>query len=160
MADIKKNEEKAPVAATPEKSTEDLVRAVTRAVAEELIPAVAAATASTRPAPAPARQARSGVCTTCRQRLSACHNEHEDIVVYPTKYEEFGEFFVGVILNGVRYLSNDASHKVTVPKCAVSDILNIVKNFENNERDTRMGRKAQHNSGNARSPNPAISGWR
>lgn len=150
---------------------EAAARAAAKAIAEEMLPTFMAAqqlanrqAADERPqlhAPAPIRE----TCHVCGQALkTGCMGEHEMAVVFPKRYPEHGDFFQGVILNGVKYLSNDDQHKIPVPKNAVATIEGFVQAFENNEQETRVGRKAERYSGRV-TPNgaqfvPQAKGWR
>lgn len=88
-------------------------------------------------------------CDKCGQNVKACKDDgHVQMVVYPTKYPEFGDWFMGVFINGVRYLSNNAAHAVTVPRVAKSDILGMIRTWETNERELKLGRKRKRVSGN------------
>ena len=80
--------------------------------------------------------------------------------MYPTNYPEFGDFFQGVFVNGVRYLSNNGDHFIPVPKKAVTMFQGIIRTYEQNERESRVGRSKQHNSGHITNPQPAQAGWR
>lgn len=100
------------------------------------------------------------VCTICRQPEKGCHKEHVDMVVFPTRYPEFGDFFRGVILNGVVYLSSDENQAIPVPKDAATWIAGTIRNFEQNERETQHGRSKTHHSGHVARPKSAEVGWR
>lgn len=148
----------------------ELMKAAVKAVADDLLPAaIAAATLAAKPeaprpqlqAPAPSRE----ICYQCGQALrTGCFGKHAEMVVFPQRHPEHGDFFQGVILNGVRYLSNDESHKVLVPENAVSNISQIVQAFEQNEQEVRIGRKAERYSGrvspSGSSVTPQTQGWR
>lgn len=104
------------------------------------------------------------ICHVCRQALAGCEGKHVQLVVYPQRYPEHGQFFQGVFLNGVKYLSNDDGHEITVPANAANSIRQLVQNFENNEQETRIGRKAERYSGSlgpgGSAVNPQHIGWR
>ena len=149
-----------------------VLEAAIKAVADQMIPAaVAAAVAATSrgqyvqsAAPSRPLPPSNDRCPTCSQLTSACRDEHVEMIVYPTRYEEHAQFFPGAIINGVKYLSNDASHRVPVPKVSEAAVLEIVRNFENNEQDTRLGRKAERRSGvvtpHGAQFSPANQAWR
>lgn len=99
------------------------------------------------PAPRLSKKNQVGECGTCGQLNSACNNEHALMVVFPTRYPEFGKWFQGRRLNGVRYLSANQTHKIYVPKAAVGDIQKAIEGFEETERINLTGRKAEHDSG-------------
>jgi hypothetical protein len=86
------------------------------------------------------------------------------MVVFPRRYPEHGQFFQGVYLNGVKYLSNDEGHEITVPEIAAGSIAQLVQNFENNEQETRIGRRAERFSGTLSPAGSAVTpqniGWR
>lgn len=163
--------------AAPEKKQEkaetlsgQTLEQVLKMVAEQLIPsAVASAIAATqasRPQAAAAPPAPLGNvrCNECKQHPNACKGAHTKMVVFPTRYPQHADYFQGVIINGVRYLSNDDSHLVTVPTASVSDILNTVAGYEINEQEMSTGRIAERHSGRA-SPhgtsfNPQSAAWR
>ena len=139
-------------------------------VVEQLIPAAiaAAVSATNKQQPAPAAQARPvGApqrCPECSQQRSACEGKHIEMVVYPTRYPEHADYFVGVMINGIKYLSNDDTHKVLVPENAAGAIKAIVQTFEQNEHDMATGRKAQRHSGvvspHGAAVNQATAAWR
>lgn len=145
------------------------MRDMLRAMMEEMMPMMAAAMqmgmAANRqvdPRAERAAVASGPRCPECKQLQKACGGEHESIVVYPVKYPEFGQWFRGVGINGIWYRSDNAGQLVTVPKVAVGDILQTVINYEENERETRMGRSGGHNFGNVANPvaAPPQAGWR
>jgi len=157
----------------------DAIKAVAKSVAEEMAPVMVAVTQrSGGPAPTGKKFGSNDRCFLCRQRKNACggvpaHNaadpkdvlrayaaNHELLVVFPQKYPEFGDFFQGRKINGVRYLSGNSKHRVWVPRAAVGDIMRAVQEYEENERQTRMGRRKEHNSGTSAAPAPATTGWR
>lgn len=148
---------------------ETTMEAAIRAVANEIVPAavLAAINASRPQAPAASPRAHPlhlQKCTECGQAVSGCHGKHTEIVVYPLRYEETAEFFPGVFINGVKYLSNDPGHKVVVPLEAANGILQTVQHYEQSEHEARAGRVKNHNSGrigpNGASFNPANAAWR
>lgn len=181
MANDKKSDDKMYTAA----EFQSAIQATAKAVAEELAPVMMAVAKGQQPqaqGPAP-RRATGPTCSVCGQFQIACGgvpriegeitkakekaaNEanHELMVVYPTKYPEFGAWFQGRKINGVTYLSNNQGHKVWVPKDAVGDIQRAIESYEDNERETRMGRVREHNSGSINSPNKVadsgVGGWR
>lgn len=144
-------------------------RQMIRELMEEMMPAMAmamqAGILANRPVdPRAERAAVAGgpKCPTCRQLVKACGGKHKAIVVYPEKYPEFGAWFRGVGINGVWYRSDNGSQVVQVPEDAADDILQNVRAYEENERETRMGRSGGHDFGNIKNPVgvPAGSGWR
>lgn len=143
-------------------SIEDLVSRITKSIFNEGMPALAVALKGTQPqAPqGTPRRDPGALCPTCGQGENACKKEHVKLVVYPSRYPEFGEFFQGVIINGVRYLSNNQDHEIEVPACAATEMSNIIRTFETNERETRVGRSKTHHSGSVHTPTPAQVGWR
>lgn len=161
--------DKKPTEPKAEAKDSTLAEAI-KIVAAEMIPAavasaVAAVNAQNRAAaPAGPRVSATNVnsvrCTECGQYESACEKKHTMMVVYPTTFGEAADFFTGIVLNGVRYLSNDPGHKVLVPENAASTISNMVAAFEQNEKDQLMGRKATHRSGGVGNFKPANHAWR
>lgn len=138
---------------------------------EQVIPAAiaAAAKAGRDSAPQPQVQvprhaAAAPRCIVCGQEKTACNDKHVEMVVFPQRYPHHATYFTGVTINGVRYLSNDASHKIVVPESAASGIESLVHTFENNEQDMAVGRVAKRNSGvvspNGTSVSPATQAWR
>lgn len=118
-----------------------------------------------RPASAPGpNQEVKEQCAICQQYTSACQGKHMRMVVYPTKYPEFAGYFMGVKINGVKYLSGNEMHHVDVPACAVSTIINLINDFEQNEKTIKIGRQKSHNSGSIGAKgtgvNRAVSAWR
>ena len=100
------------------------------------------------------------LCSTCGQPIKACDEKHVEMAVYPCSYPEFGDFFQGVIVNGVKYLSNNESHLIPVPAKAAVQFQEIIRRYEANERESRIGRSKQHNSGHIANPSMAQSAWR
>lgn len=143
---------------------QNAVKSAAKAIAEEMIPAMAAMVQVNQQGQNQGRQSMVHVerCQECGQAKRGCGGEHVQMVVFPTKYPEFGEWFQGCWINGVRYLSNDAGHTVTVPKNAQGGLTKMVQDFENNEREQRMGKTREWNSGSVSSPRrPAqVDGWR
>lgn len=103
-------------------------------------------------------------CPLCQQYVSACEGKHVEMVVFPVKYPEFYQYFPGIKINGVQYLSRNENHRITVPECAASTISNAINAFEQNEKATVMGRSATHNSGSIGKQGtgfkPATAAWR
>ncbi len=126
----------------------------------------AAQRANAQPAAAPQRAANVAPirCSDCGQQRSACEGKHIQMVVYPMRYPQHARFFPGAILNGVKYLSNDEGHRVTVPEIAEATILNLVSGYEDNEQAMAVGRKAERRSGvvspSGTSVSPANQAWR
>lgn len=167
MSDIKNEKTAAPIGA-PAKPAETL----TMEQVLQLVPAIAAATASAmqkgQTSAAPARAASPKAvqkCHECGQALTTgCGGKHVMMVVYPQRYPQHADYFPGVQINGVRYLSNNENHAVLVPANAESVISGIVATFEQNEQDMAVGRKAVRHSGTV-SPHgtqvqPANQAWR
>lgn len=139
-------------------------------VLNQLIPASIAAAvqavAAKQPAAQPARTAVAAAprCQLCGQEKTACEGKHVEMAVFPQRYPQHADYFTGVTINGVRYLSNDGSHKILVPAVSANEISNIVATFEENEQAMAVGRKATRHSGTV-SPlganvQPATQGWR
>lgn len=166
MSNDKPNDKTAAPAAAPQKQITigaSELQSLVKSIAEEMLGVSVAAATAMRPQAAPTgHQARNfgPRCGTCGQYESACKGEHVDLCVYPVNYPEFGDFFQGVILNGVKYLSNGPGHVLKVPKCSESEIRCIIKGYEQNERECRVGRSKQHNSGSIHNPIPANAAWR
>lgn len=144
-----------------------------RLVAEQMIPAaVASAVAAvsaqrgqqSAPQGRPVHAPPAAKCMDCGQELRACEGKHVLAVVYPTRYPHTADYFMGVILNGVKYLSNDAGHKVLIPANAETAIQQIVSAYEQNEQDMSVGRKKEHRSGvigpGGSAVVPATAAWR
>lgn len=99
-------------------------------------------------------------CTLCKQQLLGCMGEHRFMAVYP-RNRRHGKYFQGVLINGVRYLSNSLAHKIWVP--ANASIEYLIQQFEINEEETMNGRTFEHDSGaigGSTSFNPATGAWR
>jgi hypothetical protein len=168
MSDIKPSLPPAPpqkAASAPVQSMDEAaIKSLVKGIAEEMLAVSVATAQAMRPAaPQPQAEVLKGygpVCNVCGQYLKACEGEHENICVYPVNYPEFGDFFQGVFINGVKYLSNNESHLIPVPKKAVTQFKSIIQTYESNERESRVGRSKQHNSGNIRNPTPAQAAWR
>lgn len=96
-------------------------------------------------------------CAECFQYAEACKGEHVEMVVYPVSAKH-GKWFPGVIVNGVRYLSDHGGHRIKVPK--ENNIAAAVVQWEQNEEEMLNGRTKFHNSGSIFAPRPAHEGWR
>ncbi len=154
---------------TPPVSDAAMAAAV-KYVSEQMIPAaVAAAVAATtksapQAAPAPKSALSIPTCTECGQKVTGCEGKHAKMVVYPVNYPQYADYFTGVILNGVKYLSNDGGHEVVVPANCVGTINAIVAGYEKNEQEMAIGRRAERHSGHVTprgsSVQPANQAWR
>lgn len=91
-----------------------------------------------------AAQARLNTCQECRQKVAACKGKHRKAVVLPQNARD-AQFFQGVILNGVKYLSNNLNHHITVP--AFFNFEERVTAAAEQEDVNRNGRINQFNSG-------------
>jgi hypothetical protein len=171
MSDIKPNTPAAPQKPTEAKTEakagtiggSDLESLIKRISEEMLSVSIATASAMRPAAPAPSgHQARDfgPKCGTCGQYETACQKKHVDFCAYPTNYPEFGEFFQGIMVNGVRYLSNGPGHTVKIPAVSEAEFANIIRTYEHNERESRVGRSKVHNSGSVFNPQPANAAWR
>ena len=168
-SDVK--QEKAPDTVTREeaqKMVQDAAAASAKAAVEALMPAMAAAAKMNQPAvqAGNVRRERKHIqkCGICKQALTGCESKHTEMVVYPTRYPEFGDWFQGVFINGARYLSDGPHHKIPVPTNTVGTISSIIQTWEDNERSIRIGRKKAHNSGvigdGGGATRSAQAGWR
>lgn len=101
-------------------------------------------------------------CPKCLQSLSGCNGRHKKIVVFMSKYRKFARNFQGVIINGVRYISNDPGHLITIPADAEGGILRAVMEYEENEAELRIGGREVMNDHSKHSGNPAapMQHWR
>lgn len=102
-------------------------------------------------------------CQECGQLEAACNKEHVKMVVTFTKYPQYAEFFVGIYLNGVRYLSNHPGHYVTVPKAAEGEFMYRLQQAEEEEVVVHTKRTRHHNTGSIDRPNqlnPVTDGFR
>lgn len=166
MSDEKKPTSPAAPVAHSNTALADAVKYVSEQMLPSIIAAsVAAANKGVAPAPrGPAANAPRAKCHECQQELSGCEGKHTMMVVYPTKYPQHADYFLGVMINGVQYLSNDESHRVLVPANCESTIQGIVATFEQNEQDMLVGRKAIRQSGrvtpHGSSVSPATQAWR
>lgn len=101
-------------------------------------------------------------CGKCRQHLPSGLKEdehpHRLVAVYPQNARKHGKWFQGIFINGVRYLSNSAIHKIHVP--ADADVEKMIQIWEENEDELQTGRQVDHNSGSVDKPTPATVGWR
>lgn len=102
-------------------------------------------------------------CSECLQLRLACRDKHRKIVVYPRSAKN-GQFFQGLFINGVRYLSNHSGHAIVVPENV--SVEHEIEKWEANEDALSQGRERQHNSGTISMGggtagfNPAAQGWR
>lgn len=160
------NEKKSPQPVSPsapvaEMSVKDLVKEI---VSEVLPTAVAVAVQAGKPVPTATQVAASkyppGIrCGDCGQYLTACKEEHVQMVVFPKRNpKKNGKWFQGVFINGVRYLSVNSSHRITVPKNA--EIAHLVQQWEKNEEELSTGREVNHDSGIQGNFKPATQAWR
>lgn len=158
-------------ASKPEAKSESTatLEAAIKAVAEQIIPSAIAAAITANNASRPAQAAPPkpppiGRCHECGQLVSACDKKHVQMVVYPLKYPQYADYFPGVFVNGVRYLSNDDGHPITVPAVAQAEIAGHVAGFERNEHEMANGRVAERHSGvvspHGTAFNPASAAWR
>lgn len=164
---------KTAVPAAPQKDTvsrselQEAVSEAARAAVQAMMPAVAASIASAQPRQAPVSIDRAPHshprCPACNQYQVACKGKHESLVVYPQN-DQFADWFDGIDINGVRYISPDRNTAIVVPADAAGVILKMVKDYEDNEMQTRMGRKRTRNSGDVTRGNPVtaagVGGWR
>lgn len=152
MADEKK---------TQDEKMLDLAGKMAEKIVEGLIPQlVATASILQKPAPGQAPQHSPATgnkprCQVCGQHLSSCNNEHVEMIVLPVRRPEFAQWYQGYFINGVRYLSEHAGHKVSVPKSCANDISNGVRLWEDTEAHMRQGKVADHHSGSVDRPNLA-----
>lgn len=152
-----------------------LIGLTVKAVMNEMVPAMAALQRSEQPKMQQAGKhiARWKTCNECKQRGPngiPCEGEHTTMVVYPVRYPHFGKFFQGVMINGIRYLSDNRRQRILIPTAMISTITKIITDFEDNEYAQAMGRTAEHDSGSMADPgagvhapkeaNAAQSGWR
>lgn len=112
------------------------------------------------------KQARLMRCAICRQPISACGGPYEldkegnptgekdahgnvkvnprinHIAAYvgPRNHRLF-KWFQGIIVGGVRYLSDRPGHTIWIPK--KSDVLTLINTWENDQEDLLQGRKAE-----------------
>lgn len=98
-------------------------------------------------------------CQGCQQILPrGCkqgEHKHKSLVVW-SDYNP--EYFPGVRINGVQYLSNNSSHRVLVPEDA--NVEYAIEQWRQNEIVTAQGRKFNHDSGSTKSFKPANSAFR
>lgn len=94
-------------------------------------------------------------CADCKQFLppgvTQGKHPHKRMVVFPRSRRN-GKWFQGIFINGVRYLSNHASHHITVPEDLDETLL---ANWEENEEVMKEGREATHDSGDISNPRRA-----
>lgn len=169
----------APAVDTEEARTNRLVAATVsasvKALMAEALPGIMAAVIQANNAPtaneasalaaAQAKIARREICQVCKQAKVGCGGKHVKAIVYPMKYPEYGKWFQGCIINGIRYLSDNRNDYVTIPENCVGPIMKQVADYEENERATRNGRVAEHDSGGINqggggSVRPPSQAWR
>lgn len=150
--------------AAPE-TVQEAAAAAAKATVEALMPAMVAAI-RTKQENVPQRQGDTVkrapvVCSECRQQLGACKGRHREIIIW-THEQRFMDWFDGVDINGVNYISPNRNTPVVVPADAADEILSKVQVYERNEMDSRLGRKALHDSGTIDNPKRATAadGWR
>ena len=152
---------KTPVSQSVTKSElQEAAADAARAAVEAMMPAVAASIASAQPKQAPISIDRAPHshprCPDCNQYQVACKGKHIQLVVYPQN-EQFADWYDGIDINGVRYISPDKNTAITVPADAASTIAKMTRDYEENEMQTRMGRKRTRNSGDVSRANPVTA---
>jgi hypothetical protein len=157
MSDPKKQDQKpTPAPQTEVQTRQDETAAIAAAVAQKTLEAVlpsliASLRAGQAPAPVQKRAGPSARrCDVCgfptKDGKSECA-EHEAVVAYPTKYPEWGDWFTGIVINGVKVLSNHESHSVLVPKGTADTVRLMVQEWERSERLLRMERERNNRRG-------------
>jgi hypothetical protein len=141
---------------TPAAVATQTTASTVKEIVESLLPSLIAAS-QPRPYVPPAPKPKI-MCRECGMLESICEGKHVQMAVYPTRRPEYADCFQGVSINFVKYLSNSAEHKLTVPECLVGTIQATIDAYEDNEVVTRMGqKKTKKHGGRAQ---PAIDGWR
>ena len=171
MSDPKKSPEVKPepqlqLQAATQQQVVDIAAAVSKSTIEAILPQlVQSLKQGQAPAPLAKRPYKSfGArprCSTCGWFLTngkdAC-DEHEMVVVYPTRNPEFGDWFAahGIIISGIKFCSDHENHAIPVPKGMKSTLLEAVQNWENAEREMRNGKDKRRRGPSATvSPNGA-----
>lgn len=114
-----------------------LKEALAAALKQGISDGMAMAALSANQKPADPRTVPVERCGECMQDKKACKSKHRVIAVYP-KNQRWGRWFQGVMINGVRYLSDNQSHLITVP--AEADIEYMIYQWERNEERMVDGR--------------------
>lgn len=70
---------------------------------------------------------------------------NHELIAVQVNDNEAERFFQGVVINSVKYRSRSNGHRILVPKN--NDIAAICSTFEKNEKDQRIGKVANHDSG-------------
>lgn len=122
----------------------ELQAALAQAVKEGIAMGIMAGQTPTGPAAAPALVRSKVHCPECRQPNMACEGKHREAVVYPSD-ADYGHWFQGVILNGVRYLSNGPGHAIIIPEALNAEYMH--NGWQQNEKELERGRTKTHNSG-------------
>lgn len=161
MANEKPNTPAAPAA--PVDPVKAAAAASAAAAVEAMLPTVVAMLAQQQPrvmGGRPVHQDPGPRCHICGQYAKACggppaegakDTNHAWISVFPrgiAGQAEFADWFTGVIINGVTYLSNGPGHRIPVPKVAEADINATVAKWSEEEVLSRVGRKmtvSKHN---------------
>jgi hypothetical protein len=142
MTDVKKPD----VKVEPEKKASGEIADAVKQVLESVLPALMAA----REAPAPVKKTALpevvdfAMCTECGQPHMACRGRHRKCRVLPSDEDQV-EWFQGVKINGVNYLSPLDGREITVP--ADANIEYMVQQWSQNERELVRGKKRIRNSG-------------
>ena len=163
MSDPKKSPEKAPEPQlqTRQDETAAIASAVTQKTLEAILPSLMQ-TLSKGQAPAPLAQNPSQQryipreskrrCDVCGWFLndkskSSC-DEHDEVVLYPQN-EDYGPHFLthGLVLGGVKYMSEGPQHRIQVPKGAKDTLLHMLQEYERAEKEMRTGRQKKRNLG-------------
>lgn len=165
MASDTTNNVKAELANKEDEKLKTLVQTTVKSMFEELMPMFMASMQMQRPAPTAReiqlRNLAGKRCPVCKQFESGCEGKHVKMVVFPVRYPEFSTFFAGYGLNGVWYRSQNPNHYIEIPASAEADCRNIIANYEEQERVSRLGRSGGHDFGNAMHPKPpsGTTGW-
>lgn len=89
-----------------------------------------------------------GKCSGCGQIAVKgrypCKGKHTQMVVFPSDHD-WGKWFQGCILGGVKYLSDGPGHMITVP--AANDFQSWINEWVQMEKTNAHGKKRSHNSG-------------
>lgn len=88
-------------------------------------------------------------CTECRQKRSACGGRHRKLCVLPED-QEYAQWFQGLRVNGVLYLSDRPGHQITIP--ADLNAEHMIEQFVRNEKELKHGRQRGRFSGAVGNP--------
>jgi hypothetical protein len=161
MSDPKKSPEKAPEPQLQARTDETaaIASAVTQKTLEAILPSLMQNLSKGQAPQAVNPSQQRYVPRESKRRCDVCGwhlddktkqscDEHESVVLYPTN-EDYAPHFLthGLILGGVKFMSEGPQHRVPVPKGAKDTLLYMLQEYERAEKEMRTGRTRKRNVG-------------